>query len=147
MKKAKLKKDRRRGGENASVQPTEETEDIEFRVNSEDEFTLDEDIMDNGGLSSQCCMMTDEETSRGTIADYWQIDSGCTVHMSGDREIFTKLRESSTTSVTMADGGISRVEGEGTARIVTHDLNGNEFVMIFEKVLYVPALTHGFISV
>ncbi|KAM7466521.1 hypothetical protein LguiB_014083 [Lonicera macranthoides] len=44
----------------------------------------------------------------------WYLDSGCSRHMSGDRNIFTSLKNYQGGSVTFGDGKVAKIVGRGT---------------------------------
>jgi hypothetical protein len=73
---------------------------------------------------------------------YWLIDSGCTNHMTYDRNLFKKLNKSTVSKVRIADGKLIAVEGSGMITIKSHF--GLELI---SNVLYVPELNQNLLSV
>ena len=49
----------------------------------------------------------------------WLIDSGCTDHMTYNKDLFTQLGEASSSKVRMGDGKHVTVKGKGTIVIST----------------------------
>ena len=49
----------------------------------------------------------------------WLIDSGCTNHMTYNKDLFTQLGEASSSKVRMGDGKHVTVKGKGTIVIST----------------------------
>jgi hypothetical protein len=73
---------------------------------------------------------------------YWLIDSGCTNHMTYDRDLFKKLNKSTISKVRTANGALIAVEGSGMVTIKSHF--GLELI---SNVLYVPELNQNLLSV
>lgn len=52
------------------------------------------------------CLNVEEKSNK-----VWFLDSGCSNHMTGDKDIFTKLDTSHKSRVTLGDGKAESVEG------------------------------------
>ncbi|XP_021607686.1 uncharacterized protein LOC110611601 [Manihot esculenta] len=72
----------------------------------------------------------------------WFIDSGCTVHMAKDADLFSSLDSSIKTKVKLANGQLVQVEGKGTISI--YSKLGTNFIF---DVLLVPGLNKNLLSV
>ncbi|KAH9707133.1 hypothetical protein KPL70_012460 [Citrus sinensis] len=73
----------------------------------------------------------------------WYLDSGCSNHMTGERDIFISLDQSFNSQVKLGDGKMQKVVGKGT--IAVHTKGGNK--KLISDVLYVPNLTQNLLSV
>jgi hypothetical protein len=73
---------------------------------------------------------------------YWLIDSGCTHHMTHDRDLFKELNKSTISKVIMLNGANIAVEGIGTVGVKSH--SGDKLI---SNVLYVPKLNQNLLSV
>jgi len=73
---------------------------------------------------------------------YWLIDSGCTHHMTHDRDLFKELNKSTVTKAIMLNGVHIAVEGIGTVGVKSH--SGDKLI---SNVLYVPKLNQNLLSV
>ena len=69
----------------------------------------------------------------------WYLDSSCSNHMTGERDIFTNFDQSFNSQVKLGDGKMQKVVGKGT--IVVHTKGGNKKLIFY--VLYVPNLTQN----
>ena len=67
------------------------------------------------------------------------IDSGCSNHMTGKKEIFRKLDECKNLKVKLGDDKEIQVGGEGTVAITT--ISGK--TKLLHNVQYVPSLAHN----
>ncbi|XP_020243384.1 uncharacterized protein LOC109821619 [Asparagus officinalis] len=76
-------------------------------------------------------------------SDVWFVDSGCSNHMSGIREMFRELDKTQKMQVKLGDNKNIQVEGEGTVAIKTN--NGK--VKLLHDVQFVPKLAHNLLSV
>ncbi|KAJ0041225.1 hypothetical protein Pint_26986 [Pistacia integerrima] len=73
--------------------------------------------------------------------DSWFIDSGCTQHMTGKKEMFTKL-EDMKGMVRLGNGDKVPIKGKGTIAIST--IKGTKLI---SDVLLVPSLSHNLLSI
>ena len=73
----------------------------------------------------------------------WYLDSGCSNHMTGNKNWFTKLDESIKRVITFADGRHIDSGGKGDISIARKD--GGKATIT--EVLYVPSMTSNLISV
>lgn len=69
----------------------------------------------------------------------WCMDSGCSNHMSGERNLFRNLDESFKIGVRLGDNKEISVEGKGTVALNT--LQGG--VKLLHNVQFVPGLAHN----
>jgi len=72
----------------------------------------------------------------------WLIDSGCTNHMTHDKELFKDLKPTGVTKVRIGHGGYIPAKGMGTITIETQ--SGTKAIF---DVLYVPDLDQNLLSV
>ena len=73
----------------------------------------------------------------------WYLDSGCSNHMTGNKNWFTKLDESVKKVIKFADGRHIKSGGKGDISIIIKD--GRKATIT--GVLYVPSMTSNLISV
>ena len=64
----------------------------------------------------------------------WYLDSGCSNHMTRERDIFISLDQSFNSQVKLGDGKMQKAVGKGT--IAVHTKGGNK--KLISNVLYVP---------
>jgi len=74
--------------------------------------------------------------------DEWFLDSGCSNHMSGNREWFSKLDENYHNTVKLGNDAQIDVMGKGSVQ-----LNINGVVYVISHVYYVPELKNNLLSV
>ena len=60
------------------------------------------------------CLKTHQETQ-----DTWYVDSGCSNHMTGDKNSFVKLDENIKSQITLGDGRTQDIKGKGTISVGT----------------------------
>nr|KYP69138.1 Retrovirus-related Pol polyprotein from transposon TNT 1-94 [Cajanus cajan] len=72
----------------------------------------------------------------------WLIDSGCTNHMSYDRELFKELDKTALSKVRVGNGAYIAVKGKGTVAI-----EGQTGLKLISDVLYVPEINQNLLSV
>jgi transposase InsO family protein len=75
-------------------------------------------------------------------AESWLIDSGCTNHMTYDRELFRELDETIFSKVKIGNGAYIEVKGRGTVAI-----EGHTGLKLIHDVLYVPEINQNLLSV
>ncbi|KAL4379963.1 hypothetical protein GQ457_02G041430 [Hibiscus cannabinus] len=80
---------------------------------------------------------TSHETSES-----WLIDSGCTNHMTHDKELFKDLKSTESKKVKIGNGEHIAVKGKGTVAITSR--SGTKFI---SDVLYVPGIDQNLLSV
>ncbi|KAK8921677.1 hypothetical protein KSP39_PZI020061 [Platanthera zijinensis] len=73
----------------------------------------------------------------------WYIDSGCSSHMTGNKNLFVYIDESFTADVVLGDGNVQKIQGIGTIKVKTV---WNQTRYIYD-VSYVPTLTANLLSV
>lgn len=76
----------------------------------------------------------------------WTVDSGASCHMTSSAKFFEKLEKSCVT-VVMADGNCSKSGGVGNGALKGVDGTGDPVEIKLEKVLFVPNLDGGLLSV
>ncbi|KAL0442100.1 UNVERIFIED_CONTAM: hypothetical protein Sradi_0148900 [Sesamum radiatum] len=69
----------------------------------------------------------------------WYLDSGCSNHMTGNRDIFEKLDPNVSSQIILSDGSQRSAKGKGT--IAIHTKEGNK--KLITDVLSVPNLWHN----
>nr|GMC71630.1 Retrovirus-related Pol polyprotein from transposon RE1 [Ipomoea batatas] len=74
--------------------------------------------------------------------DSWLIDSGCTNHMTNDRELFKELDKTTVSKVKIGNGVFLPIKGKGTVAI--QSLTGVKYI---SNVLYVPDIDQNLLSV
>jgi len=72
----------------------------------------------------------------------WLIDSGCTHHMTHDKDMFVKLDKTYSSKVKIGNGDYIEVKGIGDIAI---DVDSD--TKIFSDVLYVPEINQNLLSV
>ena len=74
--------------------------------------------------------------------DLWFLDSGCSNHMTGNKEFFENLDTSIKSEVKLGNNEIVEVNGKGTVNVITR--HGKKSI---SDVYFVPGLKHNLISV
>nr|KYP66186.1 Retrovirus-related Pol polyprotein from transposon TNT 1-94 [Cajanus cajan] len=100
------------------------------------DFVEDQQEEEEEELLSMSCFMTKKPSKA------WIIDSGCTNHMTYDRELFKELNKTDISKVQMGNGEHLAVKGKGTLAIKSH----SGFKLISD-VLYVPDINQNLLSV
>ncbi|CAL8084841.1 unnamed protein product [Prunus armeniaca] len=81
----------------------------------------------NGNLVPEChvCKKTGHKSadcrSRQEPQDIWYVDSGCSNHMTGNRQCFVKFEENVNSQVKLGDGKLHNMEGKGIISIQTRE--------------------------
>ena len=70
----------------------------------------------------------------------WVLDSGCSSHMTGDKEKFSKLQQYEGGSVKFGNNDGAKIYGKGTVQIMANKIRSDD-------VLYVYGLRHNLLSV
>lgn len=73
----------------------------------------------------------------------WYLDTGCSNHMSGHKELFADLNESIRSEITFGNAAKMPVKGKGKISIQLKEGVNN----IISDVYYVPGLSHNLLSV
>ena len=76
----------------------------------------------------------------------WILDSGCTSHLCGERDRFSKMSESDYMKVNLANSASTKVEGKGIVKILAENQHTHRFVE-FQNTLFVPDLRANLVSV
>ena len=84
------------------------------------------------------CMNIKEESQ-----DIWYVDSGCSNHMTGNKDAFVSLENGHISQVKLGDGKFQKIEGKGVISVKTKQGN-SKFI---HDVYYVPGLTENLLSV
>ncbi|KAM7516070.1 hypothetical protein LguiA_005653 [Lonicera macranthoides] len=87
-------------------------------------------------LFAVSCFATNSST------ESWLIDSGCTNHMTYDRELFRELDLTAISKVRIGNGARIAVKGKGTVA-----LEGRTGLKLISDVLYVPEINQNLLSV
>lgn len=76
----------------------------------------------------------------------WILDSGCTTHLCGDRQLFKSFDGRTSGSINLASQACSQVRGKGTVNLTVD--NGNALRSVdFAQTLFVPELRANLVSV
>ncbi|KAH9782217.1 hypothetical protein KPL71_008805 [Citrus sinensis] len=75
-------------------------------------------------------------------SESWLIDSGCTNHMTHNKDLFRELSNANSSKVRVGNGTYIAVKGKGTIAITT--FSGTKFI---SDVLYVPEIDQNLLSV
>ncbi|RDX63956.1 hypothetical protein CR513_57549, partial [Mucuna pruriens] len=90
----------------------------------------------------RCWRRPDAKCSSNSSSESWLIDSGCTNHMTYDRELFKCLDNTEVKWVRIRNGEQIPVKGKGSIAITRH--NGTKTLF---DVLYVPEINQNLLSV
>ncbi|KAG7340335.1 reverse transcriptase RNA-dependent DNA polymerase [Nitzschia inconspicua] len=84
-----------------------------------------------------------------TLLNDWLLDSGCTAHMSNNRDDFIGKLEPYVTMVEVANGSLIEVRWRGTVKLLLIDKfdPDNRATVYLKNVLYVPQLSRRLFSV
>ena len=119
-----------------SVQDTKPSQrHCRYQKNNEANFTENNDSQEQ--LFYTCF------SSHKDSQDVWYMDSGCSNHMTGNKQCFVKLEEKVNSQVKLGDGKLHNVEGKGIIFVQT---KGGTPKLIYD-VLYVPNLAQNLLSV
>lgn len=77
----------------------------------------------------------------------WIVDSGASVHMCNDKRHFESFDDSDACDVILADGKSVKSAGSGRVKMLGVNGCGGTIDVTLEKVLYVPSLKSGLLSV
>ncbi|KAF3667798.1 putative ribonuclease H protein-like, partial [Capsicum annuum] len=80
--------------------------------------------------------------SSKSSSECWLIDSGCTNHMTNDKDLFKELKPTTIIKVRIGNGEYIPVQGKGTVAIPSHP--GTKTI---SQVLYVPEIDQNLLSV
>ncbi len=69
-----------------------------------------------------------------TVNDVWYLDSGCSNHMYGNREIFSKLDDSYRSNITLGNNNIVDVAAKGAM-----DVQTKEGIKVFKIFIILPS--------
>ena len=87
-------------------------------------------------------LMSYVETHNSKREEVWFLDSGCSNHMSGDKQWFMELDQSFRHSVKLGNDSKMAVMGKGNVRI---HVEGK--TQVITKVFYIPKLKNNFLSI
>ena len=107
---------------------THHIRDCRNRQRNEVNFTENNDSAENVFYS---CLNTQQESQ-----DLWYKDSGCSNHMTGNKNSFVRLDEQIKSSITFGDRRTQEVAGKGTIAVKSK----NSLTKYIQDVLYVPGL-------
>lgn len=85
--------------------------------------------------------------NRNKLKANWFLDSGASSHMTNDIRFFSKLNTEYSSSVRVANKDSCSVQGIGEGNVECLTTNGTTKTLCLSKVLYVPDLECGLISV
>ncbi|MGV7988869.1 hypothetical protein PJP10_31340, partial [Mycobacterium kansasii] len=78
-------------------------------------------------------------TFKATSHSKWYLDSRCFRHMTGDKALFTDLKDMADDSVIFGDGSNCKIICQGTVQLFN--------LPMFKNVLYVEDLKHNLLSI
>lgn len=87
-------------------------------------------------------LMAYVEGSEARREDVWFLDSGCSNHMSGNKNLFCELDESFKHRVKLGNNTRMEVTGRGNVRLQVRG-----FIHVVSEVYYVPELRNNFLSI
>ena len=82
-------------------------------------------------------------TTKEISSNVWLIDSGCSNHMTRNRNLITNLNDSVNTEVKLGIDNVVKVMGKGIVNILTKQGQKRHIL----EVYYAPGLKHNLISV
>jgi hypothetical protein len=91
----------------------------------------------SGGMFLSC------HNTKQQPKDLWLLDSGCSNHMTGNKELLSSLDSSISSDITLGNDNLVNVQGKGTVPILTKQ-NVNKDIC---NVYHVPDLKHNLLSV
>ena len=77
------------------------------------------------------------------LKDLWLLDSGCSNHMTGNKELLSCLDSSISSDITLGNDHLVKVQGKGTVPILTKQNVKKDI----NDVYHVPDLKHNLLSV
>ena len=92
--------------------------------------------------SEEMLLMAYVEEQQISTAEVWFLDSGCSNHMCGKKELFSDLDETFRETVKLGNNSCMTVMGKGNIRIRV-----NENTQVFTGVFYVPELKSNLLSI
>ncbi|GBP59962.1 Retrovirus-related Pol polyprotein from transposon TNT 1-94 [Eumeta japonica] len=76
----------------------------------------------------------------------WILDSGCTTHLCGDKQLFKSFNEETNGRINLASQASSEIKGKGTVNLLVS--NGKQLRSVgFSNTLFVPDLRSNLVSV
>ncbi|KAG6509172.1 hypothetical protein ZIOFF_034563 [Zingiber officinale] len=129
---AKCRKCNQMGHEAVICKKKNPQQEEEAKVADQDEFA----DQDEDQLFVATCFASNVET------ESWLIDSGCTNHMTNDKELFKDLHPTKITKVRIGNGDYISVKGKGTVAITS--CSGTKLI---SEVLFVPEIHQNLLSV
>jgi transposase InsO family protein len=84
---------------------------------------------------------------KGHIMHDLVVDTGCTKHMTGDKNMLSRLRKlAPPQKVCTASGEVIEAEWAGSIETHATDVNGQDVELTIKQVLYIPTVKHTLIS-
>jgi hypothetical protein len=93
---------------------------------------------ENSGGMFLSCHKTEQQPK-----DLWLLDSGCSNHMTGNRELLSNIDSSIASNITLGNDYLVKVQGRGTVPILTKQNVKKDI----SNVYHVPDLKHNLLSV
>jgi transposase InsO family protein len=93
---------------------------------------------ENSGGMFLSCHKTEQQPK-----DLWLLDSGCSNHMTGNRELLSSIDSSISSNITLGNDYLVKVQGRGTVPILTKQNVKKDI----SNVYHVPDLKHNLLSV
>lgn len=130
-------------GHKANVCPMKKTDDGQWK-SKQSKNGFDKSYvathMVTANVNSVYCAKTE------TASRAWILDSGCTRHLCGDKNLFKTFIATSKTKLNLASQASAEVKGKGVVHVSVANDSGDELVE-FKETLYVPDLRTNLISV
>lgn len=103
---------------------------------------VEENIVEESNKATDKLLTTQSENQRNMRKRAWFLDSGCSNHMSGDKELFSTLNDKFKHSVKLGNDKRMKVSGKGNVRLVLH-----RKAYTISDVYYVPELKNNLLSI
>lgn len=102
---------------------------------------------DQGSVCFSAYEQDEASCAAAKLNGMWTVDSGASCHMTSSESFFDELEKSPCVTVMMADGNCSKSGGVGGGTVKGVNGTGDAVDIKLEKVLFVPNLEGGLLSV
>lgn len=116
-------------------------EEANYAEDSEDMLLMAYVEEEEDEVTSDLILMAQSEARESTKKTAWFIDSGCSNHMSGSRELFSTMDEKFRHSVKLGNNKKMEVVGKGSVKIVLRNTN-----FTISNVFHIPELKNNLLS-
>lgn len=124
--------------EEANYADFDETEEMLLMAYIEEE---DEDIDASCEADAEKMLMMHDGKNENIRKRAWFLDSGCSNHMSGDRNLFSQMNEKFKHSVKLGNDKKMEVVGKGNVKLMLNSAN-----YTISDVYYIPELKNNLLS-